>query len=137
MRSALAGAVAASVWAALEPLDQRILGCDYSDVAILGKGVTRGSHWRPAGLAVHVVNGILFGLVYHEVRGRVRVEPRRVALAMALGEHDALYPLCYLVDRFHPQRGTPGIPHLLTNRRAFVQATWRHGLFGAVLGRLA
>jgi hypothetical protein len=34
-------------------------------------------------------------------------------------------------------RGEPGVPRLLTNARAFGQATWRHALFGAVLGRLA
>ena len=58
-------------------------------------------------------------------------------MAMALGEHVALYPLCYLVDRFHPQGGTPGVPPLLKNARAFAQATWRHSLFGAMLGRIA
>jgi hypothetical protein len=58
-------------------------------------------------------------------------------LALALSEHVALYPLCFFVDRFHPRRGAPGIPPLLANPRAFAQATWRHGLFGVVLGRLA
>jgi hypothetical protein len=56
---------------------------------------------------------------------------------MAVAEHVALYPLCYIVDRYHPARGEPGIPRLLTNPRAFAQATWRHTLFGAVLGQLA
>ena len=136
-RAAAAGGLAAAVWALQEPLDRRILRCDYSDVAILGKAVTAGPHWRPAGLALHVANGALFGLAYHEARARRPAEPRRLALAMALGEHVALYPLTGLVDRYHPRRGTSGIPPLLTNGRAFVQATWRHALFGAVLGRLA
>ena len=65
------------------------------------------------------------------------VPPRRLAVAMALGEHLALYPLCAVIDRYHPARGEPGIPPLLTNPRAFAQATWRHLLFGTVLGRLA
>jgi len=34
-------------------------------------------------------------------------------------------------------RGESGVPRLLTNARAFGQATWRHAPFGAVLGRLA
>jgi hypothetical protein len=55
---------------------------------------------------------------------------------MALAEHVGLFPLCYFVDRYHPARGEPGIPPLLKNPRAFAQATWRHTLFGAVLGRL-
>jgi hypothetical protein len=56
---------------------------------------------------------------------------------MAVAEHLTLYPLCFFIDRFHPARGEPGIPPLLTSGRAFAQATWRHALFGFVLGRLA
>lgn len=137
LRAALAGSTAALVWAAQEPLDQRIFGCDYSDVAVLGKGVTRGRSWRAAGIAVHAVNGAAFGLAFHEARSRLPVSPRKLALGMALAEHVALYPLCYFVDRYHPARGEAGIPPLLTNPRAFAQATWRHALFGAALGRLA
>jgi hypothetical protein len=137
LRSAAAGAAAAAVWAAQEPLDQRVLGYGYSDVAVLGKAVTRGAHWRTIGWAVHMANGAAFGLAFHEARARTDTAPRRLAVAMALGEHIALYPLTALVDRFHPARGEPGIPPLLTSPRAFAQATWRHALFGLVLGRLA
>jgi hypothetical protein len=136
-RSAAAGAAAATLWALQEPLDQRLLRCDYSDVAVLGKAVTRGPRWRVAGVAIHAVNGVVFGLVFHELRRRLRTDSRRLALGMALGEHVSLYPLAYLVDRYHPARGEPGVPPLLTNRRAFVQATWRHMLFGLVLERLS
>jgi hypothetical protein len=124
------------VWAAQEPLDRRVFGCDYSDVAVLGKALTR-NHWRAVGLAVHATNGALFGLAYHEARRAVPADPRRLAVAMALAEHVVLYPLTYFVDRHHPARGEPGVPPLLNNARAFAQATWRHALFGAVLGRLA
>ena len=124
------------MWALQEPLDQRLLRCDYSDVAVLGKAVTRGPGWRAAGLAIHALNGALFGLAFHEARRILPLDSRKLALGMALTEHLGLYPLCYLVDRHHPARGQPGIPPLLTNPRAFVQATWRHALFGAVLGHL-
>jgi hypothetical protein len=137
VRAAMAGMAAAAVWAIQEPLDQRLFRCDYSDVAVLGKTVTRGNGWRTAGLAIHVLNGALFGLGYYELRERLPLESRRLAVGMALAEHVALYPLCYFIDRYHPCRGTPGIPPLLTNGRAYAQATWRHALFGAVLGRLA
>ncbi len=136
-RSAAAGAAAAAVWAFQEPLDRRLLSCDYSDVAVLGKAVTNGRWWWPAGFAMHLVNGALFGLAYHEARRRWPVRPRALGVGLALGEHVALYPLCYLVDRFHPRRGAPSVPALLENRKAFVQATWRHVVFGLVLGRLA
>jgi hypothetical protein len=125
------------VWGLAEPLDQRLLRCDYSDVALLGKAVTRGPHWRAAGLAIHALNGAVFGLAFHELRQRLHAEPKRLAVGLALGEHAVLYPLCYFVDRYHPARGERGIPPLLTNPRAYAQATWRHALFGAVLGRLA
>ena len=136
-RAAAAGAVAATVWSAFEPIDKRLFRCDYSDVAVLGKAVTRGPAWLPFGLAMHIVNGAIFGLAFHEARRRVTIEPRRLALRMALAEHMALYPLGYFVDRYHPARGEAGIPPLLTNARAFGQATARHALFGIVLGRLA
>jgi hypothetical protein len=121
----------------LEPLDQHLLRCDYSDIAVLGKAVTRGPHWRLAGFALHTANGALFGLAFDELRRRLRQSPRRLAVGAALAEHLTLYPLCYFIDRYHPARGEPGIPPLLSNPRAFLQATWRHALFGTVLGRLA
>jgi len=137
-RSALAGGAAALVWALQEPLDERLFRSDYSDVALLGKALTRGPGWRIAGLALHVTNGALFGVAFHEAR---RIRPNgsatRLAVGMALVEHVTLYPLSYFVDRFHPARGERGIPPLLTNPRAFAQATWRHALFGAVLGRIS
>jgi hypothetical protein len=137
LRAAGAGAAAATVWGLLEPIDQRLLDCDYSDVAVLGKGVTRGPHWRAVGFALHTANGAVFGLAFDEVRGRLPVSSRRLAVSLAVAEHLTLYPLCYFIDRYHPARGEPGIPPLLRNPRAFAQATWRHALFGTVLGRLA
>jgi hypothetical protein len=134
-RAATAGALAATVWGLAEPLDQRLLRCDYSDIAVLGKAVTRGPRWRLAGFALHALNGAIFGLAFDELSRRVRIRPRRLAIAAAVGEHLALYPLCALIDRWHPARGEPGIPPLLRNKRAFLQATWRHALFGTLLGR--
>jgi len=136
-RAAGAGAAAATVWGLLEPADQRLLRYDYSDIAVLGKAVTRGPHWRLAGFAHHAANGVVFGLAFDELRRRLPTNPRRLAVGAALLEHLTLYPLCYFIDRYHPARGEPGIPPLLSNPRAFLQATWRHTLFGAVLGRLA
>jgi hypothetical protein len=135
-RAAAAGAASAIAWGLLEPLDQRLFRCDYSDVALMGKLVTRGRGWRVAGFALHAANGAAFGLVYREVLSRTGAEPRRLALGLALAEHVGLYPLSYFVDRFHPARGEAGLPPLLTNPRAFGQATVRHLLFGVLLGRL-
>jgi hypothetical protein len=125
------------VWGLQEPIDQRVLGCDYSDVALLGKAVRPDGHWRAAGFALHAANGALFGLAFEEARRVVRVDPRKLAFGLAMVEHVTLYPLAYLADRYHPRRGEPGVPKLLVNPRAFAQATWRHALFGVLLGRLA
>ena len=136
-RSAAAGAAAAAVWGLLEPLDRHVLRCDYSDVALLGKLVTRGRGWRAAGFALHAGTGALFGIAFEAVARRTGAERPRLALGLALAEHVALYPLSGLVDRYHPARGEKGIPPLLRNPRAFTQATWRHAVFGVALGRLA
>ena len=135
-RSAAAGAVATAVWALQEPLDTRLVGHDYSDVALLGKFFTRGSDWRRIGFAVHVANGAIFGLVFEEARRRTEIDKRRLAMGTALAEHFALFSLGALVDRCHPARGEPGLAPLFS-KRAFVLATWRHALFGWLVGRLA
>jgi hypothetical protein len=120
VRAAAAGAVGAVVWGLQEPLDQRVFGCDYSDVLFLG----RGRRWL--GFGVHAVNGALFGVAFDAARHRFDVDQRRLALALALGEHIALWPFIGLVDR-----------RLVTSPRAFAQATYRHALFGLLLGRFA
>jgi len=136
LHPAAAGAIAATLWGFLEPIDKRLFRCDYSDVALLGKAVTRRA-WFPVGLAMHALNGAIFGLAYDAVRRRVPADQRRLAVAMALTEHVTLYPLSFFVDRYHRARGEPGVPQLLTNGRAFAQATARHVLFGILLGRLS
>jgi hypothetical protein len=137
VRAALAGAAAATAWGLLEPLDRRLFRCDYSDIALLGKLVTRGRGWRPVGFALHALNGAAFGLVFFEVRRLTGAEGRRLAIGLAQAENLGLYPLSWLVDRYHPARGQEGVPPLLTNPRALGQATVRHALFGVLLGRLA
>jgi hypothetical protein len=136
LRAIGAGAAGALVWAALEPLDRRLFRHDYSDIAVLGKAFTRGPGWRPLGVALHALNGAIFGAVYYEIAKRVSRDPRRLALELALLEHLTLFPTGQLVDRYHPARGEPGVERLFS-LPAFGQATIRHALFGKVLGALA
>jgi hypothetical protein len=136
LRSVAAGSVAALLWGALEPLDRRLFRHDYSDVAVLGKALTRGPGWRPLGLVIHALNGAIFGAVYYELARRVSRSPRRLALELALLEHLTLFPTGTLVDRHHPARGEPGVVRLFS-LPAFGQATVRHAVFGGVLGALA
>ena len=136
-RSAAAGAAAATVWGLQEPLDRAVFRSDYSDVALLGKAVTRGARWRAAGFAIHAANGAGFGIAYEAAARLTGWERRRLALGMALAEHVALFPLALVSDRYHPARGEPGVPPIAGSPRAFLQAGWRHYLFGRLLGAWA
>jgi hypothetical protein len=134
VRGALAGAVAAGVWAAQQPLDKRVFGVDYDDVELLGKVVTRGAAWRPVGLALHVANGAAFGAVYAAVAPSLQLPSWARGPLAAMAEHASTWPLTALVGRLHPARDD--FPPLFANPRALAQATWRHMLFGVVLGEL-
>jgi len=131
-RAAAAGAAATLVWAAVEPLDKRLFRLDYSDVAMLGKLVTRSRLWPAAGLAVHAANGAVFGVAWRELDRRRGTGP----LALALAENTALFAFAPAIDRFHPARGERGLAPLFS-ARGFAQSTFRHAVFGIVLARLA
>jgi hypothetical protein len=130
-----AGVAGTLAWAASEPFDKRVFRHDYSDLAVLGKAFTRGRGWLPLGLAVHALNGAVFGLAYYEIARRSQRDGKRLALELALLEHLALFSLGAVVDRHHPARGRPGLAKLFSIR-AFGQATFRHTLFGLVLAEL-
>jgi hypothetical protein len=133
-RGALAGALAASVWAAQQPLDKRVFASAYDDLELLGKAVTREPAWLPAGLALHVCNGALFGAVYANLAPLMPIPAWARGPVTGLAEHLALWPLGHVSDRVHPARGE--LPALAGNGRAFGQSAWRHLLFGVVLGEL-
>jgi hypothetical protein len=128
---ARAGAVAALAWAALEPVDRRLFGVDYSDVAMLGKLATRSRAWPLAGLALHAANGAAFGVAYAWVRRRTGIP----TVGAALAENTILFPLAAALDLRHPARGEPGLAPI-ANARGFALETLRHLVFGAVLGAL-
>ncbi|HEV2752648.1 MAG TPA: hypothetical protein VGV36_02295, partial [Solirubrobacteraceae bacterium] len=128
VRGALAGAIAASVWAAQEPLDIRVFGVPYSDHELLGKAVTRGPAWRPIGLALHAANGALFGALYANAAPRLPLPSWLRGPVAVRAEHLGTWPLLPVVERVHPARRQ--LPSLWGDPRAFFQATWRHLLFG-------
>lgn len=129
---AVAGAVAAVGWAAQQPLDKRLFRSSYDDVELLGKFVTRGRFWPVAGLALHLSNGALFGAAYALFEPHLRGPDWARGLIAAQVENFGLWPLVRLTDRFHPARAE--LPRLSGNTRALWQATWRHALFGTILG---
>jgi hypothetical protein len=131
---AIAGSLATALWAAQQPLDKRAFECEYDDVEMLGKLVTRGREWPLIGLAIHMANGALFGAAYAQARPFIPAPPVAAGVLAGLTEHALSWPGVGLVDQRHPARGD--IPTLWGNKRALLQATWRHALFGAVLGGL-
>jgi xanthosine utilization system XapX-like protein len=131
---ALAGALAAAVWAAQQPLDKRLFDTRYDDVELLGKLVTRGGAWPAAGLTLHLANGAAFGAVYALLRPLFPGPPVLAGATAGMAEHVGLWSLGRLTDEFHPARTE--LEPLRGNRQAFAAATWRHLLFGLVLGEL-
>jgi hypothetical protein len=125
LRGALAGAAAAAVWAAQQPLDRRVFGVAYDDADLLGRLV--GGY--PGGVALHLLNGAIFGAAYANVRDSLPVPPALRGPVAGLVEHVATWPGTAVLARVQPE-----IPPLWGSGRAFAQATWRHLLFGAVLG---
>jgi hypothetical protein len=133
-RGAIAGVVAAGVWAAQQPLDKRIFASSHDDTELLGKAVTRGKGWAPAGVALHLANGAAFGAMYANLGTRLPLPSWARGPVAALGEHVATWPLTALTDRLHPARHE--LPKIARSGRAFGQSTWRHLLFGVVLGEV-
>ena len=134
LRGAVSGAVAAAIWALEQPLDKALFASDYDDVELLGRAVVADDGWYPVGLAFHLVNGAVFGAIYATVAPVIPLPAAIRGPAVALSENFASWPLASLSDRLHPRRKT--LPTLAGNRKALVQATLRHLLFGIVLGEL-
>ena len=126
LRGALAGSLAAGVWLAQQPLDKRAFRFDHDDAELLGRLVVGGRPAEPAlGVLLHLQNGALFGALYANLAPRLPVPPLLRGPLAGLAEHLATWPTVALVA-----------PALWGSRRAFAQATWRHLLFGAVMGEL-
>ena len=134
LRGALAGAAAAGVWAAQQPLDRRVFGVPYDDTELLGRWVVpKGAGWQPAGIALHLAQR-------RPVRGRLR-ERRAVAAGRArrCAGRSPAWPSTSPPGpgpRCSRASTRPQLPPLWGSGRAFAQATWRHVLFGLVLGEL-
>jgi hypothetical protein len=127
INGALAGGIAAAVWAAQQPLDKRAVRSGYDDVELLGKAVSQGDGWPLAGIALHVANGAAFGATYAQLRRFLPGPPLAQGTGVAIAEHFALWPLVGLVDRYHPRRGE--LTSLRGRQRAFWKAFYRHALF--------
>lgn len=132
-RGALAGATAAGLWAAQQPLDRRAFRVDYDDCALLGTAVTRGRFAYPVGVAMHLAGGALFGALYARVTPSLPGPAPARGLAAGLAEQLVTWPGTSLLG-LHP--AADRMPRLWGSGAAFAQATWRHALFGMALGAL-
>jgi hypothetical protein len=133
-RGAVAGAVAAGVWAFQQPLDKRVFGVDYDDGDLLGTAVTSGRAERPVVYSLHIGNGAMFGALYANVEPRLPLPSWTRGPLLAMAECVATWPATAALPKVHP--AGDGLPQLWGSTRAFAQATWRHLLFGVVLGEL-
>jgi hypothetical protein len=122
VRGALAGTVAAAVWLVQQPLDKRVFDWPHDDAELLGRLTGAGP---AAGAALHLANGAVFGAVYAGVAPSVPVPAALRGPLAGLLEHLATWPLTLVAA-----------PDLSRSPRAFAQATWRHLLFGIVLGEV-
>ncbi|HEY1457438.1 MAG TPA: hypothetical protein VGF15_02870 [Solirubrobacteraceae bacterium] len=134
IRGAVAGALAAGVSAAQMPLDKRLFASDFDDVEMLGKALTQGSSWPILGWAWHLQNGAMFGAIYANLAPRLPLPSWARGPLLAVLENFLSWPLVAVSDRLHPAREQLG--KSFANPRALAQATWRHLLFGILLGEL-
>jgi|SRR5215217_917493 len=135
VNGAIAGGVAAAVWAAQQPLDKRVFGYEYDDVEFLGKLVTTApTAWPVVGIGLHVQNGMVFGAAYASIRPLLPGPPVLWGFVAAMAEHAVSWPFGRVADRVHPARGD--LTPIGSSPRSLAQATWRHALFGVVLGFL-
>jgi hypothetical protein len=129
MRGALAGALAACLWAAAEPGLGRLFRTTYSDRRLL-QGLVGTTPGRA--LAVHACNGAVFGAAFERLGLR---GPLRGMLA-AQAENLVLWPGMIVAQRIHPSCRDGEWPALFRSSRIFGYEIAGHALFGALLGSL-
>jgi hypothetical protein len=123
LRGAVAGSAAAAVWLAQQPLDKNVFRSGHDDAELLGR--LAGGGGPAVGALLHLQNGALFGALYANVAPSLPVRPALRGPLAGLAEHLVTWPATALVA-----------PAVARSGRAFLQSTWRHLLFGVVLGEL-
>jgi hypothetical protein len=128
-RGAIVGAAAGIAWKALEPLLQREFRSAYSDAGIASRFVTQS----PVGEYVtQAIGGALFGGAFARLGGR-GIEQ---AVAAALVENTALWPLVWVVQRWHPDVQAGRWPKPFSDPGAIQVSFAGHALYGILLGAL-
>jgi hypothetical protein len=130
--AALAGATAAAVWIAAEPITRRLAGGTHRELRLIS-GLLAGTRSGNAlGLAVHLANGAAFGVAFNRLGGR----GVRQAVGAAQVENAILWPGMAIADRVHPDVRSGRWPRLVSDRGTILQEIGGHLVFGVVLGVL-
>lgn len=133
VRGGIAGAVAATLWTAADPILERAFRTTYADAKLLGPFITEGPLEPVANAVTHAAGGFAFGYLFRRFGGR----GVKNGVTAALAENTLLWPLLGVFDRIHPKRRSGEWPPLVSNPRIFAQATTGHALFGVLLGLLS
>lgn len=124
--------MAATAWTFADPFFKRIFKTPYADSEVLGPFLTQGRLEPVANAVTHAGGGFVFGWLFVRLGGR----GVKHGVVAALAENTAFWPATAVLDRIHPKRKDGEWPRLLTNPRAFAQATAGHAFFGVLLGIL-
>jgi len=136
-RALLAGVAGAVAYLAAQEADRRVVNPRSNDLVLLGGMVTGNeAAWRPLGLAMHLLAGASFGLIFDRVAAPRLPGPYWLrGILFAQLENTTLWPLVLLLDRSHiaVKRGKLAP---MNQPVYFVQGVWRHIALGAVMGAL-
>lgn len=129
VRGAAVGAVAGVAWKGIEPLLQREFRSPYSDAGIASRFFSPSV---AAEYATQAVGGALFGAAFARFGGRGITS----AVAAALVENAALWPLVAIAQRHHPDVQSGRWPKPFLDPGSIEVSFTGHAIFGVLLGAL-
>jgi hypothetical protein len=136
-RAAGAGLAGALAYLVVQEIDRRIVNPRSNDLVLIGGLFTgRPTARRLLGFVLHLLGGVSLGLVFETiVASRLRGPYWLRGIVMVQVENATVWPIVFLLDRFHPAIQSGELAPL-TRPVYFGQQVWRHLALGAVLGAL-
>lgn len=136
-RVLLAGGVASGGYLCAQALDRRLTGNEYDDLLLWGgllSSVPRRQ--RALGLGVHLTLGMSLAAVYSILLPSLPTMPGPIrGFLFAQLENSLAYPGVPLINRIHPEVRSGRLPRL-TTIGYWAAETWRHAVYGLLLGAL-